>query len=161
MKKFLLTFAAITLISVSMNAQRISKHAIGLRLGDSDGFGTEVNYQLGLGENNRLEIGLGWRSSNDVTAIKAAALYQWVWVLDGNFNWYAGAGGGVGQVNFDDDFPGDPDAETFLFAAGDIGIEYNFDIPLLLSLDFRPEFGFGDYRDDVDFDIALGIRYQF
>ncbi len=161
MKKFLLTFAAITLISVSMNAQRISKHAIGLRLGDSDGFGTEVNYQLGLGENNRLEIGLGWRSSNDVTAIKAAALYQWVWVLDGNFNWYAGAGGGVGQVDFDDDFPGDPDAETFLFAAGDIGIEYNFDIPLLLSLDFRPEFGFGDYRDDVDFDIALGIRYQF
>ncbi|NNJ80558.1 MAG: hypothetical protein HKP11_00040, partial [Flavobacteriaceae bacterium] len=55
----------------------------------------------------------------------------------------------------------DPDAETFLIAAGDIAIEYDFDIPLLLSLDFRPEFGFGDYRDDVDFDIALGIRYQF
>ena len=45
--------------------------------------------------------------------------------------------------------------------AGDIGIEYNFDIPLLLSLDFRPEFGFGDYNDDLDLDIALGIRYQF
>ncbi|MCW5519360.1 hypothetical protein J1N09_05895 [Aureitalea sp. L0-47] len=161
MKRLLLTLVTITLISVSMNAQRISKHALGLRLGDSDGFGTEVNYQLGLGENNRLELGLGWRNSNKVTAVKAVALYQWVWVLDGNFNWYAGAGGGAGQVSFDDDFIGDPDDETFLFAAGDIGIEYNFDIPLLLSLDFRPEFGFGDYRDDVDFDIALGVRYQF
>ena len=161
MKKFLLTLVTITLVSVSMNAQRISKHALGLRLGDSDGFGTEVNYQLGLGENNRIEFGLGWRSNDNVDAIKAVALYQWVWTLDGNFNWYAGAGGGVGQVSFDDDFPGDPDNETFVFAAGDIGIEYNFEIPLLLSLDFRPEFGFGDYRDDVDFDIALGVRYQF
>jgi hypothetical protein len=27
----------------------------------------------------------------------------------------------------------------------DIGIEYNFDIPLLISLDFRPEFGGNGY----------------
>ena len=53
------------------------------------------------------------------------------------------------------------DDETFIFAAGDIGIEYNFDIPLQLSLDFRPELGFGNYSDDLDFDIALGIRYRF
>lgn len=161
MYKNLLLLAVIIFSGSQLNAQRIADNAIGLRLGDSDGFGTEVNYQRALGENNRLEIGLGWRSSNDVTAIKATGLYQWIWVLDGNFNWYAGAGGGVGRVSFDDDFVGDPDDETFIFAAGDIGIEYNFDIPLLLSLDFRPEFGFGDYRDDLDFDIALGIRYQF
>jgi len=46
----------------------------------------------------------------------------------------------------------------------DIGIEYNFDIPLLLSLDFRPEIELQDYKnfsDNFDFDIALGIRYQF
>jgi hypothetical protein len=31
--------------------------------------------------------------------------------------------------------------------AGDIGSEYSFDIPLLLSLDFRPEVFFGNnYR---------------
>ena len=80
---------------------------------------------------------------------------------DGNFNWYVGVGGGVGQVVFDNDFPGDPDNETFFFAAGDIGIEYDFDIPLLISIDFRPEIGFGDFIDDLDFDIALGLRYQF
>jgi hypothetical protein len=32
---------------------------------------------------------------------------------------------------------------------------------LLISLDFRPEIGFSGYYDDLDFDIALGLRYQF
>ena len=55
-----------------------------------------------------------------------------------------------------------PLAGLFTLLAGDIGIEYNFNIPLLLSLDMRPEIGFNDdFSDDLDFDIALGIRYQF
>ena len=156
-KLFLLAIAFIGFTTLS-NAQDISPNAIGLRLGDSDGFGAEVSYQRGLGDNNRLEFDLGWRSGNGYDGFKLAGLYQWVWNIDGGFNWYAGAGGGVGSYSFDNN---DFDDETFVFAAGDIGIEYNFDIPLLLSLDFRPELGFGDYRDDVDFDIALGIRYQF
>jgi len=147
--------------AISSQAQGIAENALGIRVGDNDGFGTEVNYQRALNDNNRLEFGLGWNGGKNVTAYKVTGLYQWVFVLDGNFNWYVGAGGGVGQIDFDNDFPGNPSNETFLFAAGDIGIEYDFDIPLLLSLDFRPEFGFGDFRDDVDFDIALGIRYQF
>ena len=156
MKKTLLFLATLTLFVLQANAQRISENAIGIRVGDSDGFGTEINYQRALTENNRLELGLGWNTSDNVNTFRLVGLYQWVWTLDGNFNWYAGAGAGVGQVSFDDDFPGDPNNETFFLAAGDIGIEYNFDIPLLLSLDFRPEIGFGDFRDDVDFGIALG-----
>jgi hypothetical protein len=162
MKKtcYLALFAFFTIATLS--AQRISPNAIGLRIGDNDGFGTEVNYQRALSTNNRLEFGLGWKSNKEVSSFKLTGLYQWVWALDGNFNWYAGAGGGVGQIDFDDNFfPARPSNETFLFVAGDIGLEYNFNIPLLLSLDFRPELGFGDYRDDLDFDIALGIRYQF
>ena len=161
MKTTILILSALFTFVLSSNAQGISDNAIGLRLGDNDGFGTEVNYQRGLTENNRLEFGLSWHSNNDVNAFKIVGLYQWVWTLDGNFNWYVGAGGGVGHISFDNDFPGDLDNETFILAAGDIGIEYNFDIPLLLSLDVRPEIGFGDYRDDFDFDLALGIRYQF
>ncbi|QNJ98799.1 hypothetical protein [Constantimarinum furrinae] len=161
MKKLLLMAVIVVGFSLEASAQEISKNALGLRLGDSDGFGTEVNYQRAVGDNNRLEFGLGWRSNKNFDAYKLVGLYQWVWNIDGGFNWYVGVGGGVGQVDFDPDFPGVDDDETFVFAAADIGIEYNFDIPLMLSLDFRPEFGFGDYRDDVDFDIALGIRYQF
>ena len=161
MKKLFLSIIAIGGLLFTVNAQEISDNAIGLRLGDSDGFGTEITYQHALGENNRLELDLGWRSGNNWDGFKLAGLYQWVWQLDGSFNWYAGVGGGVGSYSWDNPFPNGDDSETFIFAAGDIGIEYDFDIPLLISLDFRPELGFGDFRDDIDFDIALGLRYQF
>lgn len=156
MKKCFLTTAALFTCLWFVNAQEIADNAIGLRIGDDDGFGTEISYQRALGDNNRLEADLGWRSGDGFDGFKLTGVYQWVWELDGNFNWYAGAGGGIGTYNFDDD-----DDDTFLFLAGDIGIEYNFDIPLIVSLDFRPELGFGDFRDDLGFDIALGVRYQF
>lgn len=158
MKKLVLTSLAIFVGLAFVNAQDIADNAIGLRIGDSDGLGTEVSYQRALGDNNRLEADLGWRSRKGYDAFKLTGLYQWVWQLDGDFNWYAGAGGGFGSIGFDNN---DIDGETFFFAAGDIGIEYSFDIPLLLSLDFRPELGFGDFQDDLDFDIAFSIRYQF
>ena len=156
MKTYITSIVAIIAFAFSVNAQEISKNAIGLRLGDNDGFGGEVSYQRYLNENNRLEFDLGWRDSNNVEAFKLVGLYQWVFPLDGNFNWYVGAGAGIGSFD-----AGGVDG-TFGLVAGDVGIEYNFDIPLLLSLDFRPELGFNeDFNDDVNFDIALGIRYQF
>lgn len=142
------------------SAQNISENALGLRLGDSDGLGAEISYQRGIGNNNRVELDLGWRDGNDYDAFKLTGVYQWVWNIDGGFNWYAGAGGGIGSWNnkrnnnVDDGF--------FAFVAGDIGIEYDFDIPLLVSLDFRPEIGFiDDFNNNIGWDIALGIRYQF
>ncbi|CAM1368821.1 conserved exported hypothetical protein [Tenacibaculum sediminilitoris] len=161
MKKLFLFIGFLTLSFFTANAQEIADNAIGLRLGDSDGFGAEISYQRKLSDNNRLELDLGLRSGNGYDGFKLAGLYQWVWQLDGRFNWYAGVGGGLGAYSFDNKLPDGSDSETFIFAAGDVGIEYNFDIPLMLSLDVRPEFGFGDFRDDLDFDIALGIRYQF
>ncbi len=163
MKKICLSLLASVAILASTNAQNISDNAIGLRLGDNNGFGAEVSYQKSLGDINRLELDLGWRDSNSTSGFKLAGLYQWIWSLDGNFNWYAGVGGGLGSYSID--LPENRnETDTFLFAAGNIGIEYDFDIPLLISLDFRPEIGFGDDlydNNDLDFDIALGLRYQF
>ncbi|WP_298346019.1 hypothetical protein [uncultured Algibacter sp.] len=161
MKKVFLLSIAVLGFAFTSNAQDISENALGLRLGDSDGFGAEISYQRALGENNRLELDLGIRDGKGYDGFKLAGLYQWIWLLDGNFNWYAGVGGGIGSYSFDNVPDGVDDSETFIFAAGDIGIEYNFDIPLQLSLDARPELGFGDFRDDLDFDIALSIRYRF
>lgn len=153
------------LATCGLSAQSISEHALGLRLGDSDGFGAEISYQKSIARYNRVEIDLGWRDSRNFDAFKLTGIYQWIHQLDGNFNWYYGVGGGVGSVDFatDNNF-NEPDGGLFIFGAGDIGIEYNFDIPLLLSLDFRPEIGlvgYDDFSDNFDFDIALGIRYQF
>jgi hypothetical protein len=167
MKKLMLTAFILTGLVFSTQAQE-RKNAIGLRLGNNDGFGAEVSYQRSFSPANRLEIDLGWRDANDYDAIKAVGLYQWVWNIEKGFNWYAGVGGGIGSWNFDDDhrppyYDGDDDSGTFLVLAGDIGIEYNFDFPLQLSLDFRPEFYFGDdfREDDFGSDIALGVRFKF
>ena len=162
MKKIILSAFMLLGLAFATQAQDISKNALGLRLGDNDGFGGEVSYQRGLGGNNRLELDLGWRNSKHVDAIKVVGLYQWVWNIDQGFNWYAGVGGGIGSWSVDEKY-GDGSG-TILLAAGDIGIEYNFDIPLQLSLDFRPEFyvNKGDYRkDNFGPDVALGIRYRF
>ncbi|WP_420601877.1 hypothetical protein [Flagellimonas sp.] len=150
--------------TIAMNAQDISEHALGLRLGDSDGFGAEISYQKSIGRYNRAEFDLGWRDSRNFDAFKLAGIYQWVHQLDGNFNWYYGVGGGLGSVDFEPALGLEDEDGLFVFAAGDIGVEYNFDIPLLLSLDFRPEIGllgYDGFDNDFDFDIALGIRYQF
>ncbi len=161
------TYLILLLFLISLtavNAQEIANHALGLRLGDSDGFGAEISYQKSLGRYSRLEANLGWRDSRDFNAFKITGLYQWVHQLEGNFNWYYGVGGGLGSVDFDEDFDTDANGGLFVLIAGDIGVEYNFDIPLLLSLDLRPELGlvgYDGFSNNFDFDLALGIRYQF
>lgn len=159
MKKIFLLPIMLLGLSFAVSAQDIADNALGLRLGGSDGFGAEVSYQRALTNNNRLELDLGWRNSSDFNAIKLAGLYEWVWLLDGNFNWYAGAGGGL--ASFSGNNNSNIDDQTSFFIAGTIGIEYNFDIPLQLSLDFRPEIGNNNFTNNSVFDIALGIRYRW
>lgn len=174
MKKIILFALLLIGLGVSATAQEISKNAIGLRLGNNDGFGGEISYQRGLSKNNRLEFDLGTRNqayhlngyNYDSRAIKLEGLYQWIWRIEGGFNWYAGIGGGIGSYsnNVVNNYPS---SGTFALLAGDIGIEYLFDFPLQLSLDFRPEIGFGDYKysnqnlNTFGPDLALGIRYRF
>ena len=170
MKKVILSVVMLIGLAFTSQAQEISKNALGIRVGDNDGFGGEISYQRGLGDNNRLELDLGWRNSHHVDAIKLTGLYQWVWNIEGGFNWYAGVGGGLTSWSYDDNHDHGPfdndrdDSGLGVFAAGDIGIEYVFDFPLMLSLDFRPEIHFGsdDWRNDsFGPDIALGVRYRF
>lgn len=161
MKKLILSVIMLIGLTFTIQAQDISKNALGLRLGSNDGFGGEVSYQRRLSDANRLELDLGWRNPNHVDAFKLAGVYQWVWNIDGDFNWYAGIGGGLGSWSVNNSVV--KDSGTFAFAAGDIGIEYNFkDAPIQLSLDFRPEFGGGGYyKNNYGSDIALGVRYRF
>lgn len=150
-------FFALT-FTVNSVAQNISEHAIGLRLGDNNGLGTELSYQRALTDNHRLEFDFGWKNSKQSDGIKLTGLYQWVRQLDGNFNWFIGVGGGFASFKIE----AADETDSFIFASGNAGIEYNFNIPLLLTLDVRPEIGFGDElydHNDLSFDIALGIRY--
>ncbi|RZJ53480.1 MAG: hypothetical protein EOO44_08330 [Flavobacterium sp.] len=165
MKKIILSAMMLLGLAFTAQSQEISKNALGLRLGDNNGFGGEVSYQLGLNQKNRLEFDLGFRNSRDIDAIKGVALYQWVWNIDGGFNWYAGVGGGLAAWDYDyryNDYRYN-DSGTYVFAAGDIGIEYRFsEAPITLSLDARPEIGSGYYDDDnFGFDVGLGVKFRF
>jgi len=113
------------IITCTMNAQEISDHAIGLRLGDSDGLGAQISYQKALGRYTRAEVDLGFQDSRRFNAFKMVGLFQWVHPIDGVFNWYYGFGAGGGTVNFE------------------------------------PIVGFKNFQNNFNFDVALGIRYQF
>lgn len=158
MKK-LIVFSFLLCGIYSLSAQDISNHTIGLRLGANRGFGTEISYQMKLKYQNRAEFNLGWRTSNNVSAMKANGLYQWVWPLEQGFNWYAGVGAGLGSFSNNNT---NGNSGTFVFAAGDVGIEYNFEFPLQASIDLRPEIGGNGYFDNgFGADLALSIRYRF
>ena len=163
MKKNSVLVIMVLCFAFTSHAQDISKNAIGLRLGSNDGFGTEISYQARLSPKNRLELDLGWRSNHDENRYKLAGVYQWVWAIENGFNWYAGVGAGLGSWNYDN-HKGYNDNGTFAFVAGDLGVEYNFDFPLQVSLDIRPEIylNSSSYNDNTfGPDLALGLRYKF
>ncbi len=158
MKKIILTTLAVFAFALTSQAQEIADNAIGLRFGSNDGL-TEITYQRKLSDANRLEANLGWSSKERINVIKITGLYQWVMPLQDNFNWFAGAGGGL--LNWKHDVTGG-NSGTALFVAGDVGIEYHFDFPLMLALDVKPELGFSDdYNNDLDFEFGFSARYKF
>jgi len=160
MRRLLFAFALILLANIG-HAQ-LAQHAIGLRLGGGDGFGTEISYQHGLSDLNRFEFDLGMHSGSNYNAWGLACIYQWVWNIDGGFNWYAGAGGRIGSWNWDNNkYTGTNNSGLFLSAAGNIGIEYSFPIGIQVSLDARPELGLISHGDAFQDNIAFSVRYQF
>lgn len=145
----------------SIQSQEISEHTVGLRLSEGDGFWAEASYQNALSSTTRIEFGLGIQGRRNYKAFKLIGIYQWVFTIDGGLNWYVGPGIGGGLVDFDADVTNNDDLATFGFITGDIGIEYNFDFPLLISLDFRPEIYFDSYtNDDIIFNFGLSARYK-
>ena len=157
-------FGLIVFIMAAFAAIAVAQpRAIGGRIG----YGVEVSYQHGLGENNMVSVDLGLPG---FLGVEAAATYDWLnpgglvipWDEKGSWNWYAGVGAGVGFWGFNNIY-------GFGGVAGRIGIEYNFWFPMQLSLDYRPIIGVGGSNGVVGFNtnglyaggIALGVRYLF
>lgn len=181
MKKGLFFVAAAFCMVAMVNAQ---PRAIGGRVGT----GIEVSYQHSMGEKNMIEVELGmpW-----YLGVQASATYDWVfnigaWNGPGKWNWYAGVGASAGYVahwlicshyvnsiyresHWDD--------AGFAGVAGRIGVEYAFgNVPLVLSVDYRPVIGAGFWGpcEDIDddkagasfytpglYDFAVSARYTF
>jgi hypothetical protein len=142
------TTIVISFVFSVLTAGFVNAQNLGLRFG----YGAELSYQHLMGD-NRLEVDLGL--SNFSGALNLAATYQWVKPLENKFNWYYGFGAGIGIW----------DQVFGLAALGQVGIEYNFDGPIQLSLDWRPGLHFIFYNADMytgfwGSSVALSIRYR-
>lgn len=149
-------FCLVTALSAQTNS------ALGLRFGGGDGAEAEISYQQALGGPNRLEFDLGFFDNGWDEGFKFTLLYQLVGNIDGGLNWYLGAGGSIGGRDIDNNnnnWNDDSDDGLFLNADGQFGLEYNFSVPLQISIDGRPEFGL--INDDFDFGYGFGVRYTF
>jgi hypothetical protein len=151
MKKIILVAAMVLGFAVAASAQ---PRAIGVRLGN----GGEVSYQHQLGA-NFLEVdgGLGLGLVDGVFNVGATGIYNFMISEFGNgFGFYAGHGAGVGLALGDVNY-------LALSAAGMVGIEYNFNFPLQISLDFRQHIGIGFSGNGIwaPSSVGLGLRYQF
>jgi hypothetical protein len=166
MKKFFIMLVAVVALSASAMAQAGSeKFAIGARVGYGyAGFPAEVSFMWGVGpELNRIEMDLGfswWGAPGGAhyAGLQFTAAYQWRWNIVKGLHWYVGPGATVGS--WFADLP-------FCFGVGgQVGIEYDFDAPIQLTLDYRPmvnfhpwdkAWGWGHYHDSFCF----GVRYRF
>ena len=150
MKKFILVMAAVLGLAVVASAQ---PRAIGVRAG----YGAEVSYQHTLGADNFAEIDLGW----SVGAFNVGAAYDFQVCPVGPFNFYAGPQAYIGFGGYTN-AEGQNATQLWAGVGAQLGLEYCFEqIPLQLSLDWKPSFnlvpatGFGWQG------IALGMRYLF
>jgi hypothetical protein len=136
------------------------------------------DYRTGIGLRAGYPVGLSVKhfvSSN--TALEGILASQWRgFLITGlfeahkrladvnNLNWYYGFGAHVGFFNENADrYWGEPGtAYTVVGIDGILGIEYNFeDIPVNLSLDWKPAFNLTGYTGFWGDGGALSIRYIF
>jgi len=192
----LLLLASILSITLSYAQPR----AIGARVGS----GIEFSYQHTVGKNFvSLDAGMiygimelasptlidkygngyydnGSYRGEQMIGVEVVSTYNWLfpfnsWKHKGAWNWYVGAGLGVGYNNEYMYDMGKRYSADYGFAglSARIGFEYNFWFPLQLSLDWRPIIGpcfstLEDYSVVAFYTtglyagaVCLGIRYQF
>lgn len=139
------------------------KFGAGLRLG----FPTGANLKLYNGGHN-WDFTLGawgnryaWREFGYTASIFYQRQKATGWLP--NLDWYVGLGGIVGYRNWrpnDNFFRGN---EGFLLAGAQIGLEYNFqgELPLSIGLDLSPTVEVFPYLLHPNFGSSLAIRYRF
>ena len=143
MKKLFSVLAAVLLLAFAAQAQ---PRAIGVRAG----YAAQLSYQHTLGGENFLEADLGW----NLGFLGVGLSYDFSITPSAPVNFYVGPTIDLGGV---------PRANMFVFGVGaQLGIEYQFNFPLQLSLDWRPMYYRLGQNNAFGWEgLALGIRYRF
>lgn len=154
MKKILVIALSVLAFAAVASAQ---PRALGVRFGGAGvhgfGYGAELSYQQGLG-NNFAEVDLGWSNAG----INGSVLFDMIFANFDNFNCYVGPGVNLGMYAGKDDTV----AAFNLGVLGQLGIEYQFGtIPFNISLDWRPAFYVIPATHFAPYGVAMSFRYRF
>lgn len=158
MKRALLTIVFAAVACICLSAQ---PRTVGLRIG----YGLSFSYQHSIGQDNMISIDLDLPGFG---AIGTTCTYDWIdpfntqipWDYDGEWHWNLGAGASAGAG-----FGGG----AYFGIAGRVGVSYDFDFPLQLSLDWAPNIGPAILGKYAAFNagglyagaLAIGARYRF
>ncbi|GGZ31626.1 hypothetical protein GCM10007049_26060 [Echinicola pacifica] len=141
MKKFLLA-VTVLLISYGVQAQEI-----GVRFGEGHN-NVAIDGIFSVGQFSRVHADVSFGDGVGIDALYDF-IYRPITEADG-LNWYVGVGPSL-IIN-----------DPFYFGvSGEIGLEYHFDFPMAVGLDWRPVVWIvedTDFRADV---FGLNIRYVF
>jgi hypothetical protein len=124
-------------------------NAIGIRLGPSTpAVKSGITYRRSLNNNKAIEGILGFGDG-----LSICGLYEIFKPLAAeNLQWFIGFGG----------YAGFTDKVTNIGAAGIIGLDYNFpNIPLNLSLDWKPELNLIEKIGFEASTVGFSVRYRF
>ena len=124
MKKIFLIFSFLLIISKT-TAQEISNNAIGFSFNDISFNSLKTTYQHKLSEKSRAEFNV---DTNFDYYLTLSGFYERVWKLNNNFNWFAGIGASYSKFYNES------------LGLGIIGVEYNFESPIMVSIDIKPFF---------------------
>jgi hypothetical protein len=150
MKQLLMAIFALLLVTQAAQAQENSyRNAVGIRLGPSvPAVKSGITFKHFLANNNAIE---GILSFGDGFSI--CGLYEiHKPIAAENLQWFIGFGGYAGFAN----------KVSSIGAAGIVGLDYNFsNIPLNLTLDWKPELNLIEYVGFEGSTVGLSIRYRF
>ncbi|NOT37360.1 MAG: hypothetical protein HOP11_08285 [Saprospiraceae bacterium] len=138
MKKLLfLSILFITILATSTTQAQDYKSAIGLRLG----YPTSISYKHFISEKGAIEGVLGYRGYTYYNWLNLSGFYEHhnaIASVD-RLSWYYGGGASIYKWSYDDDFYPNNDFNSLSFGLhGIIGLDYRFDFPLNLSVDWIP-----------------------
>lgn len=155
MKRILL-IAAILLSSLSLRAQDYN-YAVGLRAGV---ISTDFEFKYNTAEYNAFKLSVDMMYDK-MSGARVLGYYEfYVPVITQGMSFYYGLGGGLAFFDNPDD---NQNGVNLGLAAGAIaGLEYKLaDLPLAVSLDYRPRFELLNGLKLPLGDLALGIKYCF
>jgi len=168
MKKIFTTMIVMLAVASVAFAQ---PRAIGGRIGWNY---EEFSYQHSITDGMYVDLTAGFGNlwSGGYQATDVTASFDWIFNIKGIWNWFVGPAAGIGygygsSYRYYSGYDGHPYMPFRLNVGGQIGFEWQFGIPLNLTVDWRPMVNVLGFANPAYpkwnglYNVGVGLRYRF